>query len=264
MTPAVGEEDEPSTIGETEDSATSGEPNFDVAMELLAQIEEALEDGNAEALKLLAEPMALQAEFVVPELVGLLESADSLFAKENLARLLGATLDPEALPVVQDLLQNEENSEVRTAAIQALGQIPDASSVPILEAEFSRDSDSPMPPSLAASSLGKIDTPEAVSALKNEVAVGTNRMVQSFALRALAELKDPDLIPFFLDQAQRTEGASERFRKSAIDAIGQTGDESAIRQLEAIVSSEEQSQSIRESAMRAINRIAGEPIYDIR
>lgn len=275
----AGSTTRPGATGETDASATtrpndspSGEPGqaeleeptVEQAEELLAILAEALEGGDAGAIQELTTPLTRHAEFVVPELTLLLAEADSLFAKENLARLLGATGDPRALNALQDLLAAEENAEVRTAAITSLGQIPDPSSVGLLQGEFTRKSDSPMPPSMAATSLGKIATPEAVTALQKEVKEGDNRMVRAFAVNALSELEDPELIPFFLEQVRRTEGTSERYRKSAIQAIARTRDASAIPQLETLVFAENESQGIREAAKRAINDIAGETLYEVR
>ncbi len=252
------------SAGEGKEAEAPEEPSFERAMELLAVVEEALENGDAETLAEVRDSVSVHGEFMVTELTALLQDADSLFAKENLARLLGSTGDLRALPALQELLEQEKDAEVRTAAITALGDIPDPSSVPLLAAEFTRESDSPMPPSLAATSLGKIGTPESVVALKKEIADGTNRMVRAFSLAALSELKEPDLVPFFLEQARRVEGTSERYRKQAIDAVAGTGDASAIPQLEEIAFSKESGQSLQEAAKRAINTLAGETIYDIR
>jgi HEAT repeat protein len=239
------------------------EPDPEKAAELVVQIKDALADGEAETLEQLIPELTPQKEFLVPELVTMLEEADSLFAKENLSRLLGAMEDPRALPALQSLLQSEQDDGVRTAAIRALAKIPDPSSIPLLEAEFSRESSSPMPPSVAATSLGSIGTPDAIAALKKEIGQGSNGMVRSFAMRALAGQKDASLVPFFLEQVQRTEGISEQFRKSLISAIAETGDENAIGQLQGIVYSPESSQGLKEAAKRAINKLSDEKVYDV-
>ena len=82
----TGEESAPET-----DSAFSWLTQSPDPEELLAAIEEALEQGDTEVLERVTLALAAESEFLVPELVALLEDADSLFARENLARLLGAT-----------------------------------------------------------------------------------------------------------------------------------------------------------------------------
>ena len=128
----------------------------------------------------------------------------------------------------------------------------------------------------AASSLGKIGDSESIIALKREIQQGSSGMVRAFSLRGLSELKDPRLVPFFLEQALRTEsrslvrgqervtGISDRYRRLAIEAIAETGDADAIGPLEEILRSPDSNQSLQESAKRAINKLAGETIYDIR
>lgn len=233
------------------------------AAELVKTLEFALEDGDAKAIAALTPQLQELGGLVAADLLVLLEEADSLFEMEQLAQLLGTLEAEEALETLQGLLERETSDGVRVAAVRALGKIPDASSVSLLVAEFTRESDSPMAPSLAASSLGSIGTPEAVSALKAQVESGSNGMVRAFAVRALSELTDPGLVPFFIEQAQRTEGVNARYRKSVIEAIGDTGDEGAIRLLESMMKSPDLGAELQETAKRAINKLAGEVIYPL-
>ncbi|MFQ5503977.1 MAG: HEAT repeat domain-containing protein [Planctomycetota bacterium] len=234
------------------------------AKEILVELRTALENGNAQDVAELAPALEVQRELVTEQLATMLDSADSLFAMEKLAELLGETKDPRALPALQDLLKREDDDAVRTAAIRALGNVPDATSVPLLSAEFARPAGSPMPPSIAATSLGSIGTPEAIEALKKEISQGKNRMVRNFALRALSGRKDASLVDFYFAQLKRGDGVSDRFRKTAIEAIAGTGDRSAIGRLERIAFSRESSRALKEAAKRAINRLAGKRIYDVR
>lgn len=233
------------------------------AAELLATLEVALEDGDSKRIAELTPELLELGAWVASDLVELLQHADSLFEMESLSRLLGTLQVDEALATLQGLLQQQDNDGVRVAVVDALGKIPDPSSVALLTAEFSRKSDSPMAPSLAASSLGNIGTPEAVTALQTEITGGANGMVRAFALRALSALQDPELVPFFLEQAQRSEGVNERYRKSAIEAIGETGDDGAIRSLESLLRSSGLSEGLEEATKRAINKLAGEILYPL-
>ena len=238
--------------------------NPDRAAALVARVKAALEAGEAEALDQLTAGLIGQKQLVVPKLVEMLEQAESLFGKEYLARLLGALEDKRALPVLHGVLEREADDAVRTATIRALGSIPDPDSVPLLQAEFGRPAGSPMPQSVAATALGAIGTPRAIAALKTEITDGSNRMVRAFALRALAARKDASLVSFFMEQAQRTEGMSERFRKSAIAAIAETGDRNAVWALEKIAFSQDSSQGIQEAAKRAVNQLSGKKVYDLK
>jgi hypothetical protein len=238
-------------------------PDPDKAAALLAQLKAALDAGKAEELGEMAEDLAGQSELLVPELTALLEQAESLFAMENLATLLGEMGDKRALSSLQTLLKNEASDAVRTAAVRALGRIPDPSSVPLLTAEFGRESGSPMPPSLAASALGNIGTKQAIASLQKEVQAGSNGMVRAFAVRALAGRKDPALVPFFLEQVRR-KGGSERYRRQAIEAIAATGDKNAIWPLQQIALAPESGRAVQEAAKRAINKLAGRKLYQVR
>ncbi len=152
---------------------------------------------------------------------------------------------------------------MRTSVVRALGLIPDESSVGLLTAEFGRESSSPMPPSLAATSLGQIGSSTAIAALTREIEQGDNGMVRAFAMQALAERKDPRLVPFFFGQARR-DGANDRSRKQAIEAIAATGARSAVPELETLAFSNAMSRGVQESAKRAINQILGETRYPVR
>ena len=233
------------------------------AAALLETLEMALEDGDAKAIGELAPELLELGPLVASDLVALLRHADSLFEMESLARLLGTLEADEALATLQGLLEREESDGVRVAVVEALGKIPDPSSVPLLVAEFTRKSDSPMAPSLAATSLGSIGTPDAVTALQAEIEGGSNGMVRAFALRALSAMKEPRLVPFFLEQAQRSEGVNDRYRKSVVEAIGETGDEGAIRSLESMLRSSDLSEDLQETTKRAINKLAGEILYPL-
>ena len=93
---------------------------------------------------------------------------------------------------------------------------------------------------------------------------GSNRMVRAFALQALAARKDASLVSFFIEQVRRTEDMSERFRKSAIAAIAETGDTNAVWELEKIAFSQDSSRGIQEAAKRAVNQLSGKVVYDLR
>ncbi len=248
---------------ENDSEAPPLEPDPERAADLVASIKEAIASGDTTTLDALATEIPIQAQFLTPDLAVMLGTADSLFAKEQLARLLGLTGDARSLGAIEALLENETNGEVRTAAVTALGDIGDPSSIPLLNAEFKRKADSPMPSSLAASSLGKIGTTAAIEALKTETRQGTDRMTRAFAIQALSKLGDPTLVPFFFEQAARTEGMSERSRKATINAIALTGDRTAIPQLDAIVGDETYPESVREAAKRAVNQLSGEAVYPI-
>lgn len=248
-------------------SSPSGEadPSDEVldAEATLAALRDAIARGEAPAITGLQASVTANGEALGPDLVAMLDAADSLFATEQLANLLGELADPRALASLQAVLQREADDAVRTAVVRALGRIPDESSVVLLAAEFGRESTSPMPPSLAATSLGQIGSGAAIEALVREIENGNNGMVRAFALRSLAERNDPALVPFFFTQVMR-EGANDRSRKQAIEAIAATGVRSAIPGLEDLAFSSAQSRAIQESAKHAINRILGEVRYPVR
>lgn len=118
----------------------------DAAATLVA-LKKAIANGDADAMAALNPSVLANKEAMAQDLVAMLDTADSLFAKEQLANMLGELGDPAALPALQNLLGNSTDDAVRTAAVRALGQIPDASSVKLLTAEFGRTGGSPMPPS---------------------------------------------------------------------------------------------------------------------
>lgn len=248
------------TEAASRDVAKKAGPNPERAKELLGQVKAAIDSGDEEAIQEIMADIVEHGDYLVSSLIDVLNGSDSLFAKQNIAKLLGEIGDKAALSSLQDMLKNEEDDGVRTAAVKALGQIADPSSVGLLAAEFSRKSGSPMPASLAATSLGAIATPEAVTSLKAQLETGTNPMVKSFALTALSKLEDPKLSSFFFEQASRTD-ASPRFRISAIKAIGKTGNKDAVWRLEKIAFARNVSQAEQEAAKQAINKLSGRKVY---
>ncbi len=82
-------------------------------------------------------------------------------------------------------------------------------------------------------------------------------------MRALAGRKDPALVPFFLEQVQRKD-VNERYRRQAIEAIAATGDKNAIWSLQQIALAPESGRALQESAKRAINKLAGQKLYEVR
>ncbi len=238
-------------------------PSPEGARSAIAKLREALATGDSKAVRAIGDgDVRREQAHAVPELLALLEQSDSIFGKTELARMLGQLGDKRALPALQQLLENEDDDTVRTAVVGALGGIPDPSSIELLTKEFARESESPMPPSIAASSLGKIGTDEAIASLKNEIETGSNGMVRAFAVRALAERKDPTLAEFFLAQARR-EGVNDRFRKQAIAAIVETGNTDARWELEKIAFDAKASEGVQEAAKRAVNALAGETVYEV-
>lgn len=238
-------------------------PSAEGALVAVAKLREALATGDAKKVRAIgAGDVTPQKAHAVPELLKLLEQSDSIFGKAELARLLGQLGDKRALPALHHLMETETDGTVRTALVSALGGIPDPSSVELLTKEFGRESESPMPPSLAATSLGKIGTDEAVASLKAEVESGSNGMVRAFAVRALAERKDPKLAEFFLAQVRRAD-VNDRFRKQAIGAIVETGNADARWELEKIAFDAKASKGVQEAAKRAVNTLAGEKVYEV-
>ena len=82
-------------------------------------------------------------------------------------------------------------------------------------------------------------------------------------MRALAQRGRKDLVPFFVEQVRR-EGVSDRYRKSAIDAIVAANDKTSIDQLRVIAMSGDSSRAVQEAAKRAVNKLAGKKVFEVR
>lgn len=137
----------------------------------------------------------------------------------------------------------------RNAAIRALWRIPDGRATALLLACLSDDD--PLGKVLAARGLCQRNEPRGPTALKTLLLAATEPVAKQAAIRFAADLRDPELTPFFAKLATAGhETASIRIVLEAIAALGKNPDPDAVKALVPLLASP--SSRIREAAALAL------------
>jgi hypothetical protein len=132
--------------------------------------------------------------------------------------------DPETLPILKDRARNDEDNYVRSAAIEALAQgwKDDPETLPLLKDHARNDEDNYVRrAAIRALAQGWKDDPETLPILKDRARNDENWFVRSDAIRALAQgwKDDPETLPILKDRARNDE--DNYVRSAAIEALAQ-------------------------------------------
>ncbi|GAB1540027.1 hypothetical protein NUACC21_26960 [Scytonema sp. NUACC21] len=166
--------------------------------------------------------------------------------RSSAARALGEIKDTQAVTALIYAL-NDENSFVRRIAADALGKIKDIQAVTALIHALNHEDFSVR--SSAAIALGKIKDPQAVAVLIHALN-DEDSDVRSSAARALGEIKDTQAVAVLI-HALNDEDSS--VRRSAADALGKIKDIQAVAAL--IHALNDEDSDVRSSAARALGKI---------
>jgi HEAT repeat protein len=110
----------------------------------------------------------------------------SALRRARLINALGKARDPRAVDILSKLLMVDPNSEVRSVAILALGQIGDPSGAPALR----------------------------------EAVRFSSPLDQTWAIRSLGYMRDRESVPLLVERLQSSDGSVRRFAASALGDIG--------------------------------------------
>lgn len=171
------------------------------------------------------------------------------------ARLLGTLQAPQALPLLRDIIQREDDLLLRRAAAAGLRQLQTADSVPVMERILVNPAEDRFVRLSAASGLAESGKPLGVSGLaqifEESTADGRGR---AMAFRALASLNDERPLPFMRQVA--TSQAEPSYRLQAIRYLASQGDRNALGSLQMVMQSPNEQPSIRDAAAQAYRAIS--------
>jgi HEAT repeat protein len=170
-------------------------------------------------------------------------------ALDSLKDLKGA----EALQALQALYSEAKTAELRRAVIRALGDREEDrhSALQFLIKAATSDSD-PNVRRAAVSSIGDMDTREALEALKGLVSTNSDLETRDAVLRALGDYESDGVIEILVAFIKTEKDA--RLRRSAARALGETKKDAAVPTLIELARTDPNAE-VRRSAVRALGEI---------
>ena len=198
-------------LGDLRESAA-----FEPLLKLLPELDEQLTPALLAALGNLADPRAVTPLVAVAALL----PAQRVRAIDSLAGI-----GVPALPALHALLQAPGEDLLRPAAVEALGRIKDARSIPLLS-KLGKDPD-PALRRLVMEALSAFEQPSVLRPLAAGLS-DTEVAVRSAAAAGLGRMPDKRLAPFLIRAIQDPD---RDVRLLVIQALGKCGDESALKVL---------------------------------
>jgi hypothetical protein len=172
------------------------------------------------------------------------------------ARLLGTLQITEALSLLRDVIQREDDLLLRRAAAAGLRQLQTPESMPVMERILANTGEDRFVRLSAAYGLAESGRPLGVSGLaqifEESSADGRGR---AMAFRALTSLNDERPLPF-MRQLVRSE-AEPAYRLQAIRYVTTQRDRQALGALQAVMQSSNEQASIRDAAAQAHRALSG-------
>ena len=176
--------------------------------------------------------------------------------RRTAARLLGTLQIPQAVPLLRDIIEREDDLLLRRAAASGLRQIQTPEALPVMERLLTNPGEDRFVRLSAAYGLAQSGKPLGVTGLTQifdeSTADGRGR---EMAFRALTSLNDARPLPFMRDVV--TSQAEPSYRLQAIKYLTAQGDRQALGALQAVMNSPKEQQSIRDAATRAYTTIRG-------
>ncbi len=172
------------------------------------------------------------------------------------ARLLGSLQIPQSLPLLKDIIQNDDDVLLRRAAAAGLRQLQTPESIPVMEHILANAGDDRFVRLSAAYGLAESGRPLGVIGLtqifQESAADGRGR---DMAFRALTSLNDERPLPF-MRQVVASE-AEPSYRLRAIQYLTAQGDRQSLPTLQVLMQSPTEQASIRDAAAQAYRTLGG-------
>ena len=166
------------------------------------------------------------------------------------ARLLGQLQVAQALPLLKDVVEKEQDVLLRRAAASGLRQLQTPESLPVMERLLAQPAEDRYVRLSAAVGLAESGRPLGVAGLARifdeAAADGRGR---EMAFRALARLEDDRPLPFM--RQVLTANVEPMYRLQAIRYVARHGDQQALASLHVLMSSPTEQPSIRDAAAQA-------------
>jgi|KBSSwiStaDraftv2_1062776.scaffolds.fasta_scaffold31812_3 hypothetical protein len=189
-------------------------------------------------------------------LLQVLEAGATSDERRAAAQLLGELQVPQALPLLQNIVEQDSDLTLRRAATAGLRRLQTPETVPVLEALLADPGEDRLIRMSAASGLAQMDRSQGIAGLmqvfESSSVDGSGR---SLAFRALASLNDERALPFMRRLVTSTAEAS--YRVQAMRFLRGQGDRQALPSLQQVMQSPAEPVSIRDAAAQAHAAIAG-------
>ena len=189
-------------------------------------------------------------------LLQILEAGATSDERRAAAQLLGELQVQQALPLLQNIVEQDSDLLLRRAATAGLRRLQTPETVPVLEALLADSGEDRLIRMSAASGLAQMDRSQGVAGLMQvfeNASVDANG--RALAFRALTSLNDERALPFMRRLVTSTAETSYRVR--AIRFLEGQGDRQALPSLQQVMQSPAELVSIRNAAAQAHAAIAG-------
>lgn len=175
--------------------------------------------------------------------------------RRTAAHLLGQLQVSQALPLLRDIIEKEQDLLLRRAAASGLRQLQTPESVPVMERIVTNPNEDRFVRLSAASGLAQAGKPLGVSGLTHifDESTGDGRG-REMAFRVLASLNDERPLPFMRQVV--TSHAEPGYRLRAIRYLTAQGDRQALAGLQVLMHSPNEQPSIRDAAAQAYTAIS--------
>jgi HEAT repeats len=172
------------------------------------------------------------------------------------AQLLGDLQAPQALPLLQNILENDPDVLLRRAAASALRRLDMPETIPAMQTLLANPEEDRFVRMSAAYGLAQLGKPQGVTGLEQIFdESNVDGRGRDMAFRALTSLNDPRSLPFMRQLV--TSGADVSYRLQAIRFVAAQGDGQALGALQQVMQSPTEQASIRDAATQAVAAIAG-------
>ena len=188
-------------------------------------------------------------------LMQVLTAGNDTDERRTAARLLGNLQVAEALPVLRDIVDRDQDLLLRRAAAAALRQLQTPESIPVMERLLTQPGEDRFIRLSAAFGLAESGRPLGVTGLTQifdeSTADGRGR---EMAFRALVSLKDERPLPFM--RQVLASPVEPTYRLQAIRYLSAQSDRQALPLLQVVMQSPTEQPSIRDAAAQAYSAIS--------
>lgn len=189
-------------------------------------------------------------EPAVDALIHVLQSSSDSRERRDAAILLGGLQNSRAIPVLQEIINNEEDVLTRRIAARGLSrlQLPDA--IPAMEAVVANSDEDRFVRMNAAYGLAQLGNPQGIPVLTilyKEATQDGNGRFPIFEL--LTSLENAQVLPLMHEVA--TQEVEVGYRLRAIQFLTKNGDQQSLSLLQQIMDNPREQPSVREAAEQA-------------
>lgn len=242
------------------ESRGTAAPTVEAALERFYQYLEAMNGPEGrerwQRMRELVEELKGMGDAGGKALMQVLASGGESDERRAAARLLGSLQISEALPLLRDIIQKDDDLLLRRAAAAGLRQLQTPDAVPAMERILATPGEDRFVRLSAAYGLAESGRPLGVSGLaqifEESTADGRGR---AQAFRALTSLNDERPLPFM--RRLVTSEAEPSYRLHAIRYVTAQGDRQALGALQVVMQSSNEQPSIRDAAAQAYRAISG-------